>query len=298
MYGISTNGIGMYGYSSSNTGVQGYSYSGTGVFGDSSNGDGVYGSSSSSTGVYGTAPATGTVGIATGTSGSTVGVYGSAPDGYGVYGNSSSGAGVFGDSSSGIGVYGRSFSDFAGYFYGDVHVVGDLSATGTKPFKIDNPLDPAKQYLYHYAVESPQVQNMYNGTIVLDAQGEARVTLPDYFSAVNRGEFQYQLTALGAPMPNPYIAEELTGDHFKIAGGVAGKKVSWLIFGQRNDPWLRDHPQADVVDKPADEAGTYLYPQGYGQPETSSVDYTHTQPLTSTLPITPTLSITTSYQLP
>jgi hypothetical protein len=54
---------------------------------------------------------------------------------------------------------------------------------------------------------------------------------------------------------------------------VAGKKVSWTVFAQRNDPWSRDHPQTDVLDKPADEVGTYLYPQGYGQPESTRVNY-------------------------
>ena len=72
---------------------------------------------------------------------------------------------------------------------------------------------------YHYAVESPQVQNQYNGTVTLDANGEAVVDLPEYFSSVNTGPFQYQLTAIGAPGPNLYIAQEVTGNQFKIAGG-------------------------------------------------------------------------------
>ena len=210
------------------------------------------------------------------------GVSGISTSGYGGIGDSSTNDGVAGVSTSGDGVSGISTSGYAGYFSGNVYVSGNLSAGGAKPFKIDNPLNPAKQYLYHYAVESPQVQNMYNGTITLDAKGEAVVTLPDYFSAVNSGEFQYQLTAIGAPMPNLYVAEELTGNHFKIAGGVAGKKVSWMIFGQRSDPWLRDHPQTDVVDKPANEAGTYLYPQGYGQPLSMGTDYTRTHALEPT----------------
>jgi hypothetical protein len=225
-------------------------------------------------------------------------VYGSSASGYGVRGYSDTGYALYAYSPNGAGLYASTGGTFAGLFSGNVHVIGNLSVSGSKAFKIDNPLDPAGQYLYHYAVESPQVQNVYNGTIVLNAKGEALVTLPDYFSDVNRGEFQYQLTAIGAPMPNLYIAEEIKGNQFKIAGGAAGKKVSWMIFGQRNDPWVRDHPQSDVVDKSADETGTYLYPQGYGQPETLSVDYAFTQPLTPTLPITSALPITAPYQLP
>ena len=296
---------GVRGISDIGRGVYGSSSSGRGVYGSSSSGRGVYGTSDTDAGVYGTSATTGTVGIGTGItstgvygtggwfgvhglsdyvgvfgySPSSYGVYGSSPTGDGVYGTSTSDVGVEGVSNSGDGVVGFSSTGYAGHFDGNVFVNGNLSASGTKPFKIDNPLDPAKQYLYHYAVESPQVQNMYNGTATLDAKGEAVVTLPAYFSAINSGEFQYQLTAIGAPMPNLYVAEEITDNHFQIAGGVAGKKVSWTVFGQRSDPWLRDHPQTDVVDKPAKEAGTYLYPEGYGQPVTAGVDYTQTQRL-------------------
>jgi len=177
--------------------------------------------------------------------------------------------------------------DYAGYFSGNVYVNGNLGASGAKPFKIDNPLDPKNQYLYHYAVESPQVQNVYNGTVTLDAKGEAVVNLPAYFSAVNTGDYRYYLTAIGAPMPNLYVAEEIQGNTWKIAGGVAGKKVSWMVYGQRNDPWLRDNPQPDIVAKPEAEAGTYVYPQGYGQPESAGVSYWLAQPqgtYTTTVP--------------
>jgi hypothetical protein len=284
VYGFSSSGYGVYGNSPNGAGVRGtsdwagvdgFSASGYGVQGLSFSGDGVYGSASSSdgTGVYGT--------------GQAYGVYGTGPN-YGVYGVSSSGYGVYGFSGNGQGVTGASMSGYAGYFSGNVYVSGQISTGGPKPFKIDNPLDPARQYLYHYAIESPQVQNMYNGIATLDAAGEAVVTLPDYFSAVNRGEFRYTLTAIGAPMPNLYIAQEIAGNQFKIAGGAPGKKVSWTVYAQRNDPYMRDHPATDVVDKPAGEAGTYLYPQGYGQPETLGADYAH---LHSSLALTPTLGL-------
>ena len=153
--------------------------------------------------------------------------------------------------------------------------MGNLSASGTKPFKIDHPLDPENQYLYHYAVESPEVQNMYNGTIRLDATGAAVVTLPDYFSAINTGDYRYSLTPIGAPMPNLYIAEEIKDNAFAIAGGVADQKVSWMVHAQRNDAWMSDHPASDVVTKPAEERGTYVYPQAYGLPESLSLSASH-----------------------
>jgi hypothetical protein len=272
-------------YTSYSIGVYGQSYAtnGYGVYGDvtGSGAFGVYGYSYQAYGVYGYTGSTtgyGVVGVQTGYStadstccwesggffGGRNGVVAISKEsgGYGI-------AGVFQSTDYGYGIYAINYgSGYAGYFSGNVYVAGNLGASGTKPFRIDYPLDPANKYLYHYAVESPQVQNQYNGTVTLDASGEAVVELPVYFSAINAGPFQYQLTAIGAPGPNLYIAQEVTGSQFKIAGGAPGMKVSWLLFGLRNDPWMRDNPQTDVADKPAEEVGKYVYPQGYGQPAT------------------------------
>ncbi|MCX6032815.1 MAG: hypothetical protein NT169_26460 [Chloroflexi bacterium] len=164
-------------------------------------------------------------------------------------------------------------ANYAGYFLGNVHITGTLSTGGTKPFRIDHPLDPANKYLYHFAVESPEVRNLYQGNAALDAAGQAVVTLPDYFDALNAdAEFNYQLTCIGGFAP-VYIAEKVSGNQFKIAGGVSGLEVSWQVTAIRNDPYLRDHPvQAEVI-KNSDEKGTYQYPEGYGQPETAGADY-------------------------
>jgi len=63
------------------------------------------------------------------------------------------------------------------------------------------------------------MKNVYDGIAILDASGEAVVELPGYFKALNK-DFPYQLTAMGAPGPNLYIAEEVHQTHFKIAGGA------------------------------------------------------------------------------
>lgn len=39
--------------------------------------------------------------------------------------------------------------------------------------------------------------NVYRGNVVLDSNGEATVTLPDYFDAVNIN-FSYNLTSIGS----------------------------------------------------------------------------------------------------
>jgi hypothetical protein len=112
--------------------------------------------------------------------------------------------------------------------------------------------------------------------VVLDAQGEAVVELPAYFETLNR-EFRYQLTSIGAPGPNLYIAEEIEGNQFKIAGGEPGAKVSWQVTGIRQDPYAKENPIVVEEDKPAHERGTYLYPEGYGQPESAGVGYEVTE---------------------
>jgi hypothetical protein len=153
---------------------------------------------------------------------------------------------------------------------GAVSITGTMSATGTKNFRIDHPLDPANKYLYHASIESSEVLNLYSGNAVLDDAGEAVVQLPDWFEVINK-DFRYQLTNVGGFAP-VYIAEEVSGGHFKIAGGKPGAKVSWQVSGVRNDAWEKAHPWAVEEDKGADR-GHYLTPELYGAPETERIGY-------------------------
>jgi hypothetical protein len=52
------------------------------------------------------------------------------------------------------------------------------------------------------------MKNVYDGVVILDKKGEAEVDLSDWFSALNK-DYRYQLTAIGAPGPNLYIAKEI-----------------------------------------------------------------------------------------
>jgi hypothetical protein len=185
-------------------------------------------------------------------------------------------AGVYGaDTTSGYG--------YAGYFSGDVQITGDLNVSGpNKTFKIDHPLDPANKYLYHACVESDERLNVYNGNVVLDGRGEAVVELPDWFEALNR-DFRYQLTCIGGFAP-VYIAEEISGNRFKIAGGEPGMKVSWQVTGIRNDPCAAASPFEVEVDKPEPERGTYLAPEAWGQPEQVGLHYEDRQRRRSPFP--------------
>jgi hypothetical protein len=131
------------------------------------------------------------------------------------------------------------------------------------------------------------MKNVYDGIVVLDHKGKAEIDLPDWFGALNK-DFRYQLTAIGAPGPNLYIAEEISdgvttnysnsisnnnnnNSHFKIAGGTSGMKVSWQVTGIRKDPWANAHRIQVEEDKPDKERGYYLHPDLYRQPEDKGI---------------------------
>jgi hypothetical protein len=160
----------------------------------------------------------------------------------------------------------------AGDFYGDVFIHGRLTKTGGGSFQIDHPLDPANKYLCHSFVESPDMKNIYDGVVDIDANGEAVVELPAWFGALNK-DFCYQLTAIGASGSNLYVAEEITDNRFKIAGGTAGIKVSWQVTGIRQDPWANEHRILVEEEKPDVERGYYLHPDLYGEPADRSVQH-------------------------
>ena len=198
------------------------------------------------------------------------------------YGTGVAAAQFYGDSSSGIYTYtGTATSTgitanngypggVAGRFEGNVQITGTLSKSGGS-FKIDHPLDPENKYLSHSFVESPDMMNIYNGNITTDGTGRAIVELPDWFEALNK-DFRYQLTSIGGPAV-VYVAEEIADNHFKIAGGKAGMKVSWQVTGIRQDAWANKHRIPVEEDKPEAERGYYLTPEAFDQPEEKSLEW-------------------------
>jgi len=259
-------------------GVQGQALNSYGVSGSSSNGDGVYGDAlGAGNGVKGNADGTG------------AGVYGSSAGADGVFGKSmaapfsgvygtqtGNGYGVFGEAdgtaSSAIGVGGNAPNGGqAAHFYaGNVRIDNDLHVTGrifagTKDFRIDHPLDPADKYLVHASIESSEMLNAYSGNVRLDERGEAVVRLPAWMEAEN-ADFRYQLTAIGTPARDLFVASEISDGRFRIAGGPPGTKVSWQVIGVRRDRWALAHPLRVEEPKPENERGFYLHPELYGAP--------------------------------
>ena len=308
----STAGRGVYGLASTSSGTN------YGVYGrsDSTSGRGVYGLASATTGTnhggYFQSDSTtgrGVIGYASATTGDTRGGYFScwSTAGTGVHGLAFASSGTTNGgrfeswSTSGWGVYGTTSATGAGDTpYGvrgyastatsgyAVYALGDMGASGVKPFRIDHPSDPENKYLLHYAAESPEVINFYRGTVTLDGAGEAVVELPPYFASINKDP-SYQLTAVGAPMPMLHLAEEVTeaalaeGERagpgvvppicsFRIAGGAAGGKVSWRVEALRNDLRIRLHGAPVEREKTGPERGKYQHPEYYGQPPERGMD--------------------------
>lgn len=196
--------------------------------------------------------------------------------GRGVTGNSNgnTGVGVFGSNSDGAGsgVLGINFSGgngVEGTTMGSGYAIfanGASGATGVKSFVIDDPRDPANKILKHFSIESNEVLNIYRGMETFDESGSAIVKLPEYYNIINK-KASYQLTPVGAPMPNLYISREISDGTFGIAGGIAGKKVSWILTAERNDPYLQQNPEKRQVEvDKGKRRGLYLMPQLYGQP--------------------------------
>jgi hypothetical protein len=269
VYGQSTSGTGVRGESGSNIGVLGHSVGGTGVEAVSQDGYAVFATSQ-----FGPSAVRGE------TAGSGDAVVGSAGVGAGVFGLATTGVGVYGFSATGNGMYGvtHGASGYSGFFEGGlgVRVDGNLATTGvlskgSGTFRIDHPQDPANRFLVHSFVESPEMKNVYDGVIVCDANGEAVVELPSYFEALNR-TFRYQLTCVGKPSV-VYIADEITDGRFRIAGGLPGLKVSWMITGVRQDVFAEANPVVVEPDKSDADRGMFLHPELFGHDETRRIGF-------------------------
>jgi len=171
------------------------------------------------------------------------GVQGSSDDGTGLRGDSAKRVGVRRRSFTGDGVFGScldqpngpktrghgihgsapgpspdaSTGPFAGFFEHDVKITGRLYVGNTL---VAHPL----------AMQTTAAA----GVVDLDGNGEAVVELPNGLADLHTN-FRYQLTAVGGPAPNLHVAQEISGDSVKIAGGTGDIKVSWQVGAEAKD---------------------------------------------------------------
>ena len=146
---------------------------------------------------------------------------------------------------------------------GSSHITGNLQVDGnlskaSGSFRIDDPLDPLNKILYHSFVESPDMKNIYDGTVMTDAGGNAEVILPEYFEALNK-DFRYQLTPIGQ-FAQAIISKEISNNAFIIRTDKPNVKISWQVTGIRKDAYAEKHRIIPEVEKTGEEKGKYLYP--------------------------------------
>jgi hypothetical protein len=289
VFGVSTaGGNGVTGFVGSATGTIGSSVRGTGVrgttgtgaagvlgqsFGDGSGGGAgpaVRGESDVAVGVSALSGSTdATVGVTFGDGFGHNGLHFSTQPGGGVLGTSVLGTGVEGFTFASIrrnrdvaAVRGQSANGFAGLFVGRVRVTGFLQKAGGG-FTVDHPTDPENKYLSHSFVESPEMLNVYSGTVTTNRDGTARVKLPAYFEALNR-DFRYQLTVIGR-FARAIVSKEIKDNQFAIRTDSGRVKVCWQVTGVRKDAWAKANAIEVEERKPKAERGQYLHPELFGK---------------------------------
>jgi hypothetical protein len=192
-------------------------------------------------------------------------------------------SGVYGEGQTGVFANGRNVGVFAsgsqsgitaassglaGQFFGDVNITGTLSKGGGG-FRIDHPLDPEHKYLSHSFVESPEMLNVYRGTVTTNASGGATIELPNYVEALNT-DFSYHLTPVGG-LAQAAVTETIDGNRFSVVSDPPGATLSWLVLGVRADPWAVAHRIAAEEDKDPADRGYFLHPDERDQPEVRGI---------------------------
>jgi hypothetical protein len=280
-------GNGVTGFVGSATGTIGSSVRGIGVrgttgtgaagvfgqtFGDGSGnaGPAVHGTSGDGVGVSGVSGSTdATKGLTFGNGYGHSSLHFSAQPGGGVLGVSVLGNGVegftfasFRNNPDVAAVRGQSANGFAGLFVGRVRVTGFLQKAGGG-FTVDHPTDPKNKTLSHSFVESPEMLNVYSGTVTTNRAGVARVRLPAYFEALNRN-FRYQLTVIGK-FAHAMVSKEIKNNEFVIRTDPGRVKVCWQVTGVRKDAWAEANRIPVEETKPKAERGRYLHPELFGK---------------------------------
>jgi hypothetical protein len=115
-------------------------------------------------------------------------------------------------------------------------------------------------------MESPEVQNVYNGNTVTDENGKAVIKLPNYFDAINK-DFKYQLTIVDeTQFAMARVSKKISNNSFEIMTSVPNIEVSWQVTAVRNDKAAQKFALPVEMNKSASEKGKYLNPELYNQP--------------------------------
>jgi hypothetical protein len=120
-------------------------------------------------------------------------------------------------------------------------ITGDLNVTGAKNFKIPHPLEQLSEskFLVHAAVESPVVQNLYQGMVRL-VNGKATVNIDEKFGmtsgtfeALNRDFLRQTTNESGAAN----VWSSLNGAVLEVfcVDPNSTDEIYWMVSGERKD---------------------------------------------------------------
>ncbi|MFP4459449.1 MAG: hypothetical protein ACLFSQ_07670 [Candidatus Zixiibacteriota bacterium] len=160
---------------------------------------------------------------------------------------------------------------------GNVSITGNLTVSGSiskggGSFLIDHPDDPENKTLRHNFVESPENLCVYRGEVELDESGEAKVEMPDYYkSLVDESGATVHPTPVGRPFMVGYEWEQ---DRLSfVLYGDPGRKVSYIIYADRDDPVIHHIERPVVEEKPDQEKGYLINPDAYGYPKEKGYNF-------------------------
>jgi hypothetical protein len=250
--GQADGGTGVSGTVTTGTGVFGRAPKGIALWGQSATKQGVLGESQLSNGVEGTSIKG--IGVKAQSDGN-FGLYASAPNGFGVNGEGI--YGVRGASPSGFGVFGKCPNGYAGYFEGNVLIVGDLTKTGAGSSVAVR--FPDRSYRQLHSIESPEswFEDFGEGRLV---KGKADVKIdPDFAKTVNLKKRYYVfVTPHSAKISGLAVVARLPG-RFRVEHPDGGNGTfSYRIVAKRGDinvPRLKRMKMPDLGSITKEERG-------------------------------------------
>jgi hypothetical protein len=117
-----------------------------------------------------------------------------------------------------------------------VQIAGNFKAL-TKSFKIPHPLDPQNKILEHGSLEGPEHGAYQRGTV--QGQGDVKVFLPDYWSALVEPDYNIILTSRGnynlyikEQNINYFIVSKIKYEYYDVDSTT---KFDYLCLGERKD---------------------------------------------------------------
>jgi len=128
-----------------------------------------------------------------------------------------------------IGLYDASGNEQAS-IYVDANGIGQVIASGTKNFRVPHPQDDTKE-IWYAALEGPEAAMYARGTATL-VDGEARITLPEHFSALAVAKGLTVITTpLSAASTGLAVIEKTTGYFVvkELMNGTGTYEFDWEV---------------------------------------------------------------------